>query len=368
MSPIKYGMFIMPFHDTGKPLAEAYEDDIELVVRAEGLGFDEFWIGEHHTIAYENIVSPEIFIGAAMRETKSIRMGPAPICLNQHHPAMVASRTTFLDHLSKGRLNLCFGPSGTPSDMEIFGTDPRKASEMVEESIDMLLHLWTNDPPYDLHGKYWDIRLQDNIYKEIAFGMMHRPLQRPHPPIFMPGTSRNSGSMRSAGTRGFLPMSHYLVTGNVLADMWQTYEQAARVAGRVADRSDWRVMRAIFLADTTEEARERVRTNSLGRNFAYIGGVLDRSLGRKVYKRDLDMNDADITMDYFLKEQIIAGDVDEALRRLLALMEETGEFGTLLLVGTNWDDDKEAYLHSLDLFSKELMPALNKAVGDKRRD
>ena len=66
--------------------------------------------------------------------------------------------------------------------------------------------------------------------------------------------------------------------------------------------------------------------------------------------------------DYLLGEQIIAGDVDEVLRRLLLLMEETGPFGTLLLIGTDWDD-KEAWLHSLDLFSKELMPALNEAVA-----
>ena len=362
MDPIKYGMFIMPFHDGTKSLSECFEEDIDLIVRTEEMGFSEFWIGEHHTITYENIVSPEVFIAAAMRETKSIRMGPAPICLNQHHPAMVASRVAFLDHLCKGRINLCFGPSGTSSDMEIFGTDVKKAGEMVEESLDMILHLWSNDPPYNLEGKYWTIRLQENIHPDIAFGTMHRPLQQPHPPIFMPGTSRNSGSMRSAGARGFYPMSHYLVPANTLADMWQTYEGAAIEAGRVPDRSDWRIMRAVFLADTTEEARERVRNDALGRNFEYIGGVLDRSMGRQIYKRALEMSDADITMDYFLEEQIIAGDVDEVLRRLLQMMEETGPFGTLLLIGVDMDD-QESWFHNLDLFANELMPALNKAVA-----
>ena len=106
---IDYGMFIMPFHPPEKPLSQGYDEDLELIVRTEELGFKEFWIGEHHTMKYETIVMPEIFIARALGETSRIRLGPAPVCLNQHHPAHVASRLAFLDHLSKGRLNLCFG-------------------------------------------------------------------------------------------------------------------------------------------------------------------------------------------------------------------------------------------------------------------
>ena len=364
MEPIDYGMFIMPYHDSGKPLAQCFDEDLELVVMAEELGFSEFWIGEHHTVKYESIAMPEIFIGAAMRETERIRMGPAPVCLDNHHPVGVASRLAFLDHLCKGRLNLCVGPSGTSSDMEIFGTEPKKAGEMVEESLGMVLKLWSSDPPYRIEGKYWNIVLEENMFDDIGFGVVHKPFQQPHPPIFMPGTSRGSGSMRRAGARGFRPISHYLVTSNVVADMWQTYEQAALGADRVPDPKDWRIMRAIFIADTTEEARERVRSNSMGRNFEYIREILDRtpSLGRQVYKRDLSMADSDVTMDYFLEEQIIAGNVDGVLRRLLAMVEETGDFGTLILMGFDWDD-KQSWVHSMELFARELMPALNKAVG-----
>ena len=75
---IDYGMFIMPFHDPAKPLAQCYDEDLELIVRAEELGFSEFWIGEHHTMKYENIVMPEIFIARALGETTRIRLGPAP--------------------------------------------------------------------------------------------------------------------------------------------------------------------------------------------------------------------------------------------------------------------------------------------------
>ena len=233
---------------------------------------------------------------------------------------------------------------------------------MVIESVDIILELWSSDPPYEIDGKYWTVRLKENLYDDIGFGFVHKPLQQPYPPIFMPGTSRSSGSMKTAGEKGFLPMAHCLVTSNVLADMWKTYETAALGAGHRPDRADWRILRAIFLADTTKEARQRARSNSLGKNFDYIGDILDRSLGRQVYKRDESMSDSDVTMDYMMGEQIIAGDVDEVLRRLLLMKEESGPFGTLVLMGYDWDD-KESWLHSMDLFARELMPALNKAVG-----
>ena len=358
---IRYGMFIMPFHDPAKPLGQCYDEDLELIVRAEELGFSEFWIGEHHTMKCEPIVMPEIFIGRALGETHRIRLGPAPVCLNQHHPAAVASRIAFLDHLSKGRLNLCFGPSSVMADLELYGSDPKNSSAMVDEAIDMILKLWSSEPPYEIEGKFWTIRLKKTVDEETGIGYIHKPLQKPHPPIAMPGMSRNSPSMRIAGRRGFQPFVHCIVAGNVVADLWKTYEAGALEAGRTPQRADFKVARAIFLADTTREARDRARTNSVGRNFQYIGRLFDKGLGRKLYKRDLAMSDADCNLDYLMGEQIIAGSPDEVLRRLLLLIEETGPFGTLALMSYDWDD-KESWLHSMELFARELMPALNKAV------
>jgi alkanesulfonate monooxygenase SsuD/methylene tetrahydromethanopterin reductase-like flavin-dependent oxidoreductase (luciferase family) len=359
---VRSGIFIMPFHDPAKPAARCYDEDLELIIRAEELGFDEFWIGEHHTMRYENIVMPEIFVARALGETKTIRLGPAPVCVQQHHPAHVACRLAFLDHLSKGRLNLAFGASGVTSDHELYGTEPKNSAEMVDEAIEVILQLWSSDPPYHFDGKYWKIHLEKTVDAETGIGYIPKPYQKPHPPIAIPGMSRNSPSMRSAAQRGHQPFGHCLIPGNVLADLWLTYERAALEAGRQPDRADWKIARSIFLADTTKEARQRARTNSLGRCYEYIGRLLEKGLGKKLYKRDLAMSDADCNLDYLMTEQIIAGDVDEVLRRLMALIDETGPFGTLVLMGYDWDD-KASWLRSIELFSKELMPALNKAVA-----
>lgn len=360
--PIDYGMFIMPFHDPSKPIAQCYDEDLELIVLAEELGFSEFWIGEHHTMKYENITMPEIFIARALGETKQIRLGPAPVCLQQHHPGHVAGRLATLDHLSKGRLNLCFGPGSVTADQELFGIDPKQASAMSEEAIDIIVNLWTSEPPYKIDGKFWKIHLEKTVDYETGLGFIQKPYQLPHPPISVPGMSRNSASMKFAAKRGYKPFAHCLVTSNVLADIWKTYETAALEAGRTPRRSDFKIARSIFLADTTKEAKTRARSNSLGKNYEYIGRLFDKGLGRRLYKRDLDMSDADCNLDFLMSEQIIAGDVDEVLRRLLLMVEETGTFGTLVLMSYDWDD-KQSWVRSMELFAKELMPALNKAVG-----
>jgi alkanesulfonate monooxygenase SsuD/methylene tetrahydromethanopterin reductase-like flavin-dependent oxidoreductase (luciferase family) len=360
--PIRSGMFIMPFHPPAKPRAQCYDEDLELIARAEDLGFSEFWIGEHHTMKYENIVMPEIFIARALGETKTIRMGPAPACLNQHHPAHVAGRLAFLDHLSKGRLNLCFGAGSVTADQELFGAEPKDAAAMVEESLEMILKLWAGEPPYEIEGKFWKISLKKTVDEETGIGYVHKPFQQPHPPIALPGMSRGSATMKIAGKRGYQPFAHCLVTANVVADIWKNYADAAQAAGREPNRADFKVARSIFLADTTAEAVRRARTNSLGQNYQYIGRLFDKGLGRKMYKRDLAMNDADCNLDYLMTEQIIAGDVDRVLERLLAMVEETGPFGTLVLMGYDWDD-KPSWLRSLELFARELMPRLNKALA-----
>ncbi len=354
---MQYGMFIMPFHDPAKPMAQCYDEDLELVVMAEDLGFSEFWVGEHHTMQYENIVMPEAFIGKALAMTKSIRLGTAPTCLPYHHPATVAGRLAFLDHLSHGRLNVCFGPGSVTADLELFGIDPKQNSAMAEESADMILKIWTQDPPYHLQGKYWQIDLEKYVDEETLIGYLHKPLQKPHPPIFAPAMNLNSTTMKLAGKNGWLPMSANVIAGNVVADNWLTYEKAALEAGRTPDRADWRVCRSIFIGDTCKDAEDTVRRNSLGKNFEYIGGLFDKGLGRKIMKRDPKTPDSDTGMDYLMREQIIHGDVDEVIRRLNALIGETGDFGTLVLMGYDWDD-KQSWVKSMKRFVNDVIPAL----------
>ncbi|OOK73037.1 luciferase-like monooxygenase family protein [Mycobacterium kansasii] len=99
--PLRFGVFITPFHPTGQSPTVALEYDMERVVALDRLGYDEAWFGEHHSGGYELIACPEIFIAAAAERTKHIRLGTGVVSLPYHHPLMVADRWVLLDHLTR---------------------------------------------------------------------------------------------------------------------------------------------------------------------------------------------------------------------------------------------------------------------------
>jgi alkanesulfonate monooxygenase SsuD/methylene tetrahydromethanopterin reductase-like flavin-dependent oxidoreductase (luciferase family) len=364
MGALKLGMFVMPVHDPAKPMAQCFDEDLELAVKCEALGFDDFWVGEHHSSAYENIVMPEIFLGKVLGVTQSMRVGPAPVCLQYHHPAHVAGRLAFLDHLSHGRLNVCFGPGAVPTDMELYGIDPKDTGARVSEAIDMILKIWSSDAPYEIDGKFWNVKLRKTVDRELRIGSLHKPLKRPHPPIFVPSISRSSPGLQAAAARAFHFISHHMVHADVLADQWRTYSQGAAGAGRVAQPENWCVSRNIFVADTTREAKQLAKHNSLGRCIRYILDLTRRTspTGLSMWKPRAQMTDAQCDLDYFMDEVVIAGDPAEVTAQLLALRERIGAFGTLVLTAHDWDD-RSRWLRSLELFATEVVPAFNRAIA-----
>ncbi|MBA62328.1 MAG: LLM class flavin-dependent oxidoreductase, partial [Planctomycetaceae bacterium] len=172
---IKSGMFVMPIHDPQKPFVQMIDEDIELAIKCDELGFDDFWVGEHHSSTYENIVSPEIFLGKVLGLTKNIRIGPAPVCLAYHNPVHVANRLAFMDHLSHGRLNVCFGPGAVPTDLEAFNVEPPEIGRRVAEAIDVILTIWATDPPYEFKGEFTDFQIREHIDEEMGIGALHKP-------------------------------------------------------------------------------------------------------------------------------------------------------------------------------------------------
>jgi alkanesulfonate monooxygenase SsuD/methylene tetrahydromethanopterin reductase-like flavin-dependent oxidoreductase (luciferase family) len=354
---LRLGMFVMPIHDPAKPLTRCLDEDLELAVACERLGFDEFWVGEHHTSMLENIVMPEIFIAKALAMTKTMRFGPAPVCLQYHHPVHVANRLAFLDHLSHGRLNICFGPGAIPTDMEVYGVEPQDTASRVGEAADMILKIWTSDPPYHIPGKFWNVTLGRHLDPEMGLGALHKPLQRPHPPIAVPSISRKSAGIEKAAARGFSLFSHHMISAETLAEQWATYRAAAIASGRQPTPADWRVARNVFVAETTAEARQIARVNSLGRCIQYILDLTRRGPGVGMWKRNPDQPDDRCDLGYFMDEVLIVGDPPEVTRQLRELRSRVGDFGTLVLVAHDWDD-RSRWLRSLELFAQEVRPAL----------
>ena len=139
---LRFGAFIAPFHPVGENPTRAIERDLALVEWMDELGFDEAWIGEHHSGGLEIIASPEVFIAAAAERTKHIRLGTGVYSLPYHHPLMLADRIMQLDHMTRGRVMFGVGPGALPSDAFMMGIPVAAQRDRMDEAIGVLNDLF----------------------------------------------------------------------------------------------------------------------------------------------------------------------------------------------------------------------------------
>src|SRR3569832_2743835 len=138
---LRFGAFIAPFPPVAAPPPPAPPRDLELVEWMDQLGYDEAWIGEHHSAAYELIASPEVFIAAAAERTKHIRLGTGVSSLPYHHPLMLADRINQLDHMTRGRVMFGVGPGALVSDAFMMGIPVAKQRDRMDEALACIVRL-----------------------------------------------------------------------------------------------------------------------------------------------------------------------------------------------------------------------------------
>jgi len=364
---MKLGLFGMPLHPPTRPLAESLEEDADKVIHADQLGFDEVWIGEHMSCTTEPISSPLMFLSSLIHRTKNVRFGTGVIALPNHHPVVVASEVAQFDHLSRGRLMLGIGPGGLASDMELFDVlDGAYRTERMMECIDTILKLWRQDPPYNIDGKHWKIKLSDTVIPELGVGYIAKPLQQPHPPIMMTAMSPFSDSMKTAGMRGWGPMSANFCPEYVIASHWKKFLEGCEAVDRQPSGENWRVARNIVLARSDSEARDRVM-DPAGSNyyyFEYLWKVLRSVNYTAVMKSDPKKPDADVTVEELIDSMVIYGSPKTVTEKLLAFRERTGPFGGLLMAMMDGSGANRAReFESMTLLAREVMPAVRRALG-----
>ena len=138
---LDFGIFLAPFHPVNENPTLSLQRDFELIEHLDRLGYDEAWIGEHHSAGYEIIASPEVFIAGAAERTRHIRFGTGVVSVPYHHPLMVADRIMQLDHQTRGRVMFGVGPGALPSDAFMMGIEVEKQREMMDEALAALVPL-----------------------------------------------------------------------------------------------------------------------------------------------------------------------------------------------------------------------------------
>ena len=250
MSRLRFGIFLAPFHPAGENPTLALQRDLELVAHLDRLGYDEAWIGEHHSAGSEIIASPEIFIAAAAERTRHIKLGTGVVSLAYHNPLWVTERMVLLDHLTRGRVMLGVGPGSLPTDSAMIGLNPTDTRELLDQNLDVVVRLLRSDEPVSAETathKLIDARLHLRPYSD--FDVAVAAVASPTGPRL---AGRHGLGLLSIGATlteaGFDALAHH----------WSVMEERAAAFGTEVDRDKWRLVGLMHIAETREQAYKDV--------------------------------------------------------------------------------------------------------------
>jgi limonene 1,2-monooxygenase len=188
---LRAGIFLPPFHPNDEDPSLCFERDFELIQFLDQLGYDEAWIGEHHSGGYETYGSPELFIATAAERTRRIRLGTGVISLPYHHPLMVADRLVQLDYQTRGRAMFGFGPGLLTSDAMMLNINPDQQRERLAQGLDAIVRL--------LAGEV--VSAKTDWFEMREARLQLRPFTRPRPHLAVASAITPSGG-KLAGKHG----------------------------------------------------------------------------------------------------------------------------------------------------------------------
>ena len=336
-----FGVFMAPFHRVGENPTLALERDLELLEWLDDLGFDEAWIGEHHSGGWETIASPEVFIATAAGRTRRLRLGTGVVSLPYHNPYMVANRMALLDHLTRGRVMLGVGPGSLASDAYMFCINPERQREMMDESLGVIIKLFEGEEP---------VTCQNDWFQLKDASLQLRPYQKPYLPVAVASVQSPAGVFL-AGKHGAAVLSlsvpRSMVRQTTLKDQWNIAEESAAEHGQSVCRSEWRLSVPVHLAETREDAFEQIRVGAGRVVTEYTGGTNGHPVPPVP---------ANEIVDYMVDNgQWIVGTPDDAIAAIDRLQESSGGFGGLLVRAEDWTT-REKLHHSYELFARYVMP------------
>ncbi len=343
MNRLRFGVFLAPFHKPGINPTLAIQNDLELMQWLDRCGYDEAWIGEHHSAGSEIIASPEIFIAAAAERTRHIRLGTGVVSLSYHNPLWVAERIVLLDHMTRGRVMLGVGPGALPTDARMIGIDPSQTRQLLEDSLGCIMHLLTSEEPLTFKNDRWDLR-------EARLHL--RPWSQPLFDIAAAAVASPAGP-RLAGRHGIGMLSIGATTAagfDALALHWDVVEAEAKQHGKTVDRSKWRLVGLVHIAETKEQAMRDVEYG-IEQWFHYFQAVA-------AFPQMAVPGNNVAEMIQFVNESGFGaiGTPDMCVAQIDRLMKQSnGGFGAYLMLAHNWADPAATH-KSYELIARHVMP------------
>ena len=340
---MKFGIFMGPFHRVGENPTLALDRDLELIQWLDYLGYDEAWVGEHHSAGWEIISSPEVFIGVAADRTRHIKLGTGVISLPYHHPLMVANRMAQLDHMTHGRVMLGVGPGALPGDAYMMGIDHSTQRERMDESLGVILRLFTETEPITYKSDWFELN-EAHVHL--------RPFQKPYMPIAVASVQSPAG-VALAGKHGAAVLTITVPRDpsagpSDLSNLWAIAEESAAEHEQVVNRDDWRLVLPVHLAESREDALNEARMGA-GR---YLREYSENTNGRQAgFDGPLEK-----IIDHMVETGAwIVGTPDDCIEGIKRLDEQSGGFGGFLVQTIDWAP-RDRMLNSYELLARYVMP------------
>lgn len=342
MSRLRFGYFIAPFHRPGTNPTLALHRDLEFVEHLDALGYDEVWIGEHHSAGSEIISSPEVFIAAAAARAKRNKFGTGVISLSYHNPLWAADRLMLLDHLTHGRIIGGVGPGSLPTDSAMIGLTPTDTRELLETNLDIMVRLLAGETVSAKTATHelFDAKLQLAPYSEGGI------------PLSVAAVASPTGA-RLAGKHGIGLLSIGATLSeagfDALAHHWNIAEERAAAFGTTIDRSNWSLVGPFHIAETDAQARAEVRygIEAWFNYFQKVAAFPQMTMPGDTIEAMIDaVND---------RGAGVIGTPERARAQVQRLWDQSGGFGSMLQMAADWANPA-ATRRSAELFAEEVMP------------
>src|SRR5271154_6423343 len=366
---LQYGVPVpKPWHRHSE--YDAFQQVIAQAVQAETSGFSHFWAVEHHFLTeHAHCSAPEVLLGAVAARTKKIRIGHGVRLLPfpYNHPIRTAEMAAMLDLISSGRLEFGTGRSNTRVELEVFGIDPESTRSMWEEALAVVVKAWTEEI-LQWKGKHFQFP---------DCNVIPKPLQRPHPPLWVAGMGSESHEI--AGRKGLGILSFTIVTPlDELAKRVHLYREGIKQAvpiGHIVN-NNVAAFTLVHCAKTDREAKDNSQMAIAGflkMARKYLGSVVTMLTAKGglpqsyEYMKDLLGGEAEIPYEIlyeFLDENdlIIVGSPEKCIEKIKRY-QEIG-IDQLLAQMQIWDIPHEKVMESIRLFGEHVIPVFSSLVSE----
>jgi len=350
---MKFGLFSTLSYTSDVDWHEHYSKFVKEVQYAEELGYDTYWVSEHHGSGYGTIPTDAVIAATLLASTKKIRIGSAVVNLPFSNPVRVAEEWAYLDAVSGGRVDFGVGRGYSPGEFQLMNADPSVSREVFAECLEVILGIWRNRN-FSYSGKYYN-------FPETE--ILPRPVQKPHPPVYVAALSPETFELVGKHGLNILTTPSLMGMDGLKSAITSAARHLITESGRTPESIDFPIQLIMHLAPTKEEAY-KIADEPLNWYFDRVltkvpGGKGNAAKSYEFYQT-IAQNTAGgaVSLDSLNENGVaVIGTAEEALKRLEGL-RDTINLKQVMLWMNFGGIHHEHVKKSMKIFAEEVMPHL----------